>query len=76
MLPASLGKETCPSTKNHVGRPCTWPNSSVVLIAEMSAAFLCGQAEIAERTLENSAANVQNWIEALQNDKKLIVQAA
>lgn len=46
------------------------------LIAEMGAAFLCGQAEIAERTLENSAAYVQNWLEQLQNDKKLIVQAA
>jgi antirestriction protein ArdC len=46
------------------------------LIAEMGAAFLCGQTEIAEQTLENSAAYVQNWLEALQNDKMLIVQAA
>ena len=46
------------------------------LIAEMGAAFLCGQAGIAERTMENSAAYIQNWLEALQNDKKLIVQAA
>jgi antirestriction protein ArdC len=46
------------------------------LIAEMGAAFLCGQAGIAESTIENSAAYVQNWLEQLQNDKKLIVQAA
>jgi antirestriction protein ArdC len=46
------------------------------LVAEMGAAFLCGQAGIAEQTLENSAAYVQNWLEQLQNDKKLIVQAA
>jgi antirestriction protein ArdC len=46
------------------------------LIAEMGAAFLCGQAGIAERTLENSAAYVQNWLEQLHSDKKLIVQAA
>jgi len=46
------------------------------LIAEMGAAFLCGQAGIAENILENSAAYVQNWLEQLQNDKKLIVQAA
>jgi antirestriction protein ArdC len=46
------------------------------LVAEMGAAFLCGQAGIAESTLENSAAYVQNWLEQLQNDKKLIVQAA
>jgi antirestriction protein ArdC len=46
------------------------------LIAEMGAAFLCGQAGIGESTLENSAAYIQNWLEQLQNDKKLIVQAA
>jgi len=46
------------------------------LIAEMGAAFLCGQAGIAERTMENSAAYIQNWLEALENDTKLIVQAA
>ena len=46
------------------------------LIAEMGAAFLCGQAGIAENILENSAAYVQNWLEQLQNDKSLIVQAA
>ena len=46
------------------------------LIAEMGAAFLCGHAGIAEHTVENSAAYLQNWLEALQNDRKLIVQAA
>ncbi len=46
------------------------------LIAEMGAAFLCGQAGIAEQTLENSAAYVENWLTQLQHDKKLIVQAA
>ena len=46
------------------------------LIAEMGAAFLCGQAGIAESILDNSAAYVQNWLAQLKNDKKLIVQAA
>jgi antirestriction protein ArdC len=46
------------------------------LIAEMGAAFLCGQAGIGETILENSAAYIQNWLAQLQNDKKLIVQAA
>jgi antirestriction protein ArdC len=46
------------------------------LIAEMGAAFLCGQAGISESILDNSAAYIQNWLEQLQNDKKLIVQAA
>jgi antirestriction protein ArdC len=46
------------------------------LIAEMGAAFLCGQAGIAEGTLENAAAYLQNWLAQLHSDKKLIVQAA
>lgn len=46
------------------------------LVAEMGAAFLCGQAEIAERIVENSAAYIQNWLTQLQNDQTLIVQAA
>jgi len=46
------------------------------LIAEMGAAFLCGEAGIAESNLDNSAAYLKNWLEQLQNDKKLIVQAA
>lgn len=46
------------------------------LIAEMGAAFLCGQAEIVERTIDNSAAYLNGWLEQLRNDKALIVQAA
>ncbi|MBI3418192.1 MAG: DUF1738 domain-containing protein [Verrucomicrobia bacterium] len=46
------------------------------LIAELGAAFLCGQAEIAERTMDNSAAYLQGWLQQLQSDKTLIVQAA
>jgi antirestriction protein ArdC len=46
------------------------------LIAEMGAAFLCGQAEIAERTVGNSAAYIQGRLAQLESDKTLIVQAA
>jgi antirestriction protein ArdC len=46
------------------------------LIAEMGAAFLCGQAEIADQTIENSAAYLHGWLEQLRNDRTLIVQAA
>jgi antirestriction protein ArdC len=46
------------------------------LIAEIGAAFLCGQAEIAERTIDNSAAYVAEWLKRIKDDKKLIVQAA
>ena len=46
------------------------------LVAEMGAAFLCGQAGIVERTIDNSAAYVQAWLERLKDDRRLIVQAA
>ncbi len=46
------------------------------LVAEMGAAFLCGQAEIVERTIDGSAAYLKGWLEQLENDKTLIVQAA
>jgi antirestriction protein ArdC len=46
------------------------------LIAEIGAAFLCGEAQIAERTIDNSAAYVAEWLKRVKDDKKLIVQAA
>ena len=45
------------------------------LVAEMSAAFLCGHSGI-ERTIENSAAYIHGWLKALKNDKTLLVHAA
>ncbi len=52
------------------------PYSKEELIAEMGATFLCGHAEIVERTIDNSAAYLKGWLDQLRNDKKLIVQAA
>ncbi len=46
------------------------------LVAELGSAFLCGQAGIMERTVESSAAYIQNWLSRLQDDKTLIVYAA
>jgi len=46
------------------------------LIAEMGAAFLCGQAGIADTTITNSAAYIQNWMKKLRNDKTLVIHAA
>lgn len=46
------------------------------LVAETGAAFLCGQAEIVERTIDNSAAYLRGWLDQLKSDKTLIVQAA
>jgi antirestriction protein ArdC len=46
------------------------------LVAEMGAAMLCGAAGIESRTLGNSAAYLQTWINKLKLDSRLIVSAA
>ena len=46
------------------------------LVAELGSAFLCGQAGIVERTIDGSAAYVENWLQQLKSDKTLIVYAA
>ncbi|WP_404813207.1 ArdC family protein [Citrifermentans bremense] len=43
------------------------------LVAEMSAAFLCGHTGIEQKTIENSAAYIKGWLKALKNDKTLLV---
>ena len=46
------------------------------LIAEMTAAMLCGIAGIEQKTLENSAAYLKSWIARLKSDSRLIVSGA
>lgn len=46
------------------------------LVAELGSAFLCGQAGIVERTIDSSAAYIENWLERLKDDKTLVVYAA
>jgi len=46
------------------------------LIAEMSAAMLCGVAGIEQKTIENSAAYLKTWIARLRSDSRLLVSAA
>jgi antirestriction protein ArdC len=46
------------------------------LIAEMTAAMLCGIAGIEQKTLENSAAYLETWITRLKSDSRLLVSAA
>lgn len=46
------------------------------LVAEMTAAFLCGEAGIVQDTLDNSAAYIATWLDRLRNDKRLVIQAA
>jgi antirestriction protein ArdC len=46
------------------------------LIAEMAAAYLCGQSGIRPAVIENQAAYISGWLAKLQHDKKLIITAA
>lgn len=46
------------------------------LVAELGAAFLCAHAGISNETQENSAAYIQGWLRALNDDKRMIMQAA
>jgi antirestriction protein ArdC len=46
------------------------------LVAEMTAAMLCGVSGIENRTIDNSAAYVNGWLKKLKNDKRLVVLAA
>ena len=45
-------------------------------MAELGSAYLCGFFGIGERTLDNAAAYLQSWLQALRDDKTLIVHAA
>ena len=46
------------------------------LIAEMGAAFLCGEAGIENTQINNSSAYIKSWLKALKDDKSLLVTAA
>jgi antirestriction protein ArdC len=52
------------------------PYAKEELVAEMTAAMLCGLSGIEDETHENSASYIANWLSALKDDKKLVVQAA
>jgi len=46
------------------------------LTAELTSAFLCAVTGIGQQTIENSAAYLQGWLQALKNDKTLLIKAA
>ncbi|MCR8966138.1 zincin-like metallopeptidase domain-containing protein [Brevibacillus halotolerans] len=46
------------------------------LIAELGAAMLCGVCGIDNSTIENSASYISSWLRKLEDDPKLIIQAA
>ena len=42
----------------------------------MGAAYLCGICGIQNRTIDNSAAYIQSWLNKLKNDNKFVITAA
>jgi len=46
------------------------------LVAEMGAAFLAGYCGIENRTINNSAAYLANWLKALKGDSRMVLVAA
>jgi len=65
--------------RENFGNPVSFGSESYSkeeLIAEMTAAMLCGVAGIAQQTLDNSAAYLTTWIARLRADSRLLVSAA
>lgn len=52
------------------------PYAREELVAEITAAMLCGVAKIENVTIPNSAAYIESWRRALSQDHKLIITAA
>jgi antirestriction protein ArdC len=81
-LTHSTGHESRLNRKGVSGSDGEWsafgstPYAREELVAEMGSAFLCGQAGIVERTLDNSASYVASWLSRLKDDRKLVVHAA
>lgn len=46
------------------------------LVAEMGATFLCAEAGIENRTIDNSASYINGWLKRLQGDARLVILAA
>lgn len=46
------------------------------LTAELTSAYLCAITGIGQQTIENSAAYLQGWLQALKDDKTLLIKAA
>lgn len=46
------------------------------LVAEIGASMLCGLAGIETKTIDNSASYIQSWLQALKNDKTMVVKSA
>ncbi len=52
------------------------PYAKEELVAEMGASFLSAHCGIVNSVIDNSASYIQGWLRSLQNDPKLVVDAA
>lgn len=81
-LTHSTGHESRLNRKGVGGSEGSWsvfgsaPYAKEELVAEMGAAFLCGYCQIENKTIDNSAAYIHNWLQKLKNDSKLVIMAA
>ncbi|HUO07801.1 MAG TPA: zincin-like metallopeptidase domain-containing protein [Phycisphaerae bacterium] len=46
------------------------------MIAEMAAAFLCGDVGIQPAVIENQAAYIGGWLKTIKEEKRLVISAA
>ena len=46
------------------------------LVAEMGATYLCGEAGIENKVIDNSASYINGWLDRIKGDNKLVVHAA
>ncbi len=71
----STGHESRLKREKSSGNPFGSPDySKEELVAEMTAAFVCGEAGI-DVNIPNRAAYIENWLQVFKGDKKLLVSA-
>jgi len=81
-LTHSTGHESRLNRKGVAGSDGNWsafgsnPYAREELIAEMGAAFLCGESGIVERTIANSSAYIASWVQKLREDSKILINAS
>lgn len=77
-LTHSTGHESRLSRRGVVDRPrfASHDYSEEELIAEMGSSFLCHEAGILPATIDNAAAYLRSWVDALKGDARLVVRAA
>lgn len=61
------------TTGAHFG---TGTYSKEELVAELTSAFLCGEAGISPAVVDNQAAYIQNWLKVLKADSRAVIIAA